>query len=127
MENGKKKLLPKSKGTLIMISGFICQCHGFMSGNDNKKTYQTFEAGTARDGWFTNEDLVKRFQGCVGLMKELHLNIELVIAFDISMTHRARAPDGLDASRLNFSDGGASVIKHDGQENTIIFVLMVLR
>jgi hypothetical protein len=27
MENGKKKLLPKSKGTSLMVSGFICQCH----------------------------------------------------------------------------------------------------
>jgi hypothetical protein len=37
--------------------------------------------------------------------------MELVIALDNSMTHRARAPDGLDASRLNFGDGGASVKK----------------
>ena len=29
-----------------------------------------------------------------------------MFTFDNSMTHRARAPDGLDASLLNLSDGG---------------------
>ena len=34
---------------------------------------------------------------------------ELWFGFDHSMTHEAEAPDGLDASKLNKSDGGANV------------------
>jgi hypothetical protein len=62
--------------------------------------------GSNRDGWFTNEDLVKQFENCVDFFKELHPNQDLVIAFDNSMTHRAKAPDGLDASAMNLKDGG---------------------
>ena len=60
MENGKKKLLPKSRGTSLMISGFMCPCHGFMSAcirGETHKSYKTFEAGKGREGWFTNKDL----------------------------------------------------------------------
>ena len=44
MENGKKKLLPKAKGSSIMVSGFVSQCHGFMratvDGNELKSVVQ---------------------------------------------------------------------------------------
>jgi hypothetical protein len=43
------------------------------------------------------------------VLKHYHPDCNLVIAFDNSMTHRARAPDGLDASRLNKGDGGKNV------------------
>lgn len=101
LENGKKKLLPKSKGSSVMISGFCCQCHGFMSTADGAKTYQLFKAGVSREGWFTNQHLVNQFNGCIDVLRYHHPNCELTIAFDNSMTHRARAPDGLEASRLN--------------------------
>jgi len=49
-ENGKKKLLPKYKGQSIMISGFLCACHGFMSNSRGQKCFKTFLAGKNRDG-----------------------------------------------------------------------------
>lgn len=100
LENGKKKLLPKSKGTSLMISGFCCQCHGFMS-HSGAKSYQVFKAGTGREGWFTNQHLVDQFNLCLPVLNHFHPDCELLVAFDNSMTHRARAPDGLDATRLN--------------------------
>lgn len=101
LENGKKKLLPKSKGSSIMISGFCCHCHGFVSLPGGSKSYQLFKAGTSREGWFTNQHLVDQFHGCIDALRHYHPDCELTIAFDNSMTHRARAPDGLDAKRLN--------------------------
>ena len=114
MENGKKKLLPKSAGSSIMISGFMCACHGFMSGTVGdtfKRTYQVFKAGKNRQGWFTNKDLNNQFEGCADLIRQLHPDADIYTLFDNSMTHRAKAPDGLDASALNKSDGGANVSK----------------
>jgi hypothetical protein len=108
LENGKKKLLPKAKGTSLMVSGFCCQCHGFMS-LPTGKSCQLFKAGIAREGWFTNQHLVNQFDSCLHVLKHYHPDCNLVIAFDNSMTHRARAPDGLDASRLNKGDGGKNV------------------
>jgi hypothetical protein len=65
MENEKQKLLPKNKGESLMISGFVCDCHGFMSndllGDDLILSYQFFKAGKSREGKFTNQDLVNEF------------------------------------------------------------------
>ena len=89
MENGENKLLPKSKGTSIMVSGFCCECHGFFSRGE-LKSYTFFEAGVARDGWFTNKDLVAQFDLIVPLIKELHDDCDILVAFDNSMTHHAK-------------------------------------
>jgi hypothetical protein len=112
MENGKNKLLPKTKGTSIMVSGFICDCHGFFS-DDDHKSYHLFEAGKNREGWFTNKDLVEQFNELTPLIRSLHPECDIVIAFDNSMTHHAKVPDGLDVSKLKLSDGMASSTKVD--------------
>jgi hypothetical protein len=93
-----------------MISGFVCDCHGFMA-KDAIKSYEFFEAGTSRQGWYTNENLVNLFRSCSELFKDLHPDCDVMIAFDNSMTHHAKADDALDANRLNLSDGGKG-IKH---------------
>ena len=113
LENGKKKLLPKTRGTSIMISGFMCQCHGFMSQGE-LKSYTFFHAGKNRDGWFTNDDLIKQFNGLVDLFKELHDGMDIHIAFDNSMTHRKIAPDGLDISSLTLNDSTKKRKVRDG-------------
>eukprot|EP00603_Paraphysomonas_imperforata_P010625 CAMPEP_0114466844 /NCGR_PEP_ID=MMETSP0104-20121206/9295_1 /TAXON_ID=37642 ORGANISM="Paraphysomonas imperforata, Strain PA2" /NCGR_SAMPLE_ID=MMETSP0104 /ASSEMBLY_ACC=CAM_ASM_000202 /LENGTH=484 /DNA_ID=CAMNT_0001640249 /DNA_START=299 /DNA_END=1753 /DNA_ORIENTATION=- len=95
MENGRKKLLPKSSGTSIMISGFVCDCHGFMSCSrtwdsgiyEKRVSYKLFKAGTNREGWFGCADVVKQVKDCAELFRELHPDCDLVIAFDNSMTH----------------------------------------
>ena len=71
-------------------------------------SYQIFYAGSNRDGWFTNADLVKQLKQCAPLFKKYHpeADMECYLLFDNSMTHRKKAPDGLDASRLNLKDGG---------------------
>ena len=86
-----------------MVSGFCCHCHGFMSLPGGPKSYQLFKAGTSREGWFQlcRSILVDQFNGCIDVIRHYHTDCELIIAFDNSMTHRARAPDGLDANRLN--------------------------
>lgn len=70
------------------------------------KSYELFEAGVHREGWFTNKNLVEQFQKLAPLVKKLHPNCDILFAFDNSMTHRARPPDGLDATLLPLKDGG---------------------
>ena len=49
MENGEKKLLPKSKGQSIMTSKFMCACHGFMSAEIDGITYKSHQYFDALD------------------------------------------------------------------------------
>ena len=104
----KRKLEKKGSGESIMTSGFMCPCHGFMADGE-LASFQQFKAGKNREGWFTNDDLVKQLNACMPMMRKLHPNMDLVFAFDNSMTHRAAPPDGLDARKLNLSDGGENV------------------
>lgn len=63
-------------------------------------SYVTFEAGVQREGWFTNDDLVAQTNKLIPLMKELHIDMDILVAFDNSMTHHKKAPDGLEVSPL---------------------------
>jgi hypothetical protein len=65
----------------------------------------TFEAGVARDGWFTNKHLVTQFESNVEILKAQHPRDGIIICFDNSMPHRAKAPDALDMSMLKKDDG----------------------
>ena len=43
----------------------MCACHGFMSAEIdgiNYKSHQYFEAGSGREGWFTNAHLNEQFR-----------------------------------------------------------------
>jgi hypothetical protein len=93
LENGKKKLLPKSRGSSIMISGFCCHCHGFLSLPDGSKSYQLFKA--SRESWFTNQHLVDQFYGCIDTLRHYHPDCELTIVWPV-----AWEPTGLFCPRL---------------------------
>ena len=95
-----------------MISGFVCECHGFVSDVESGlKSYLTFLAGTARDGWFTNDDLVVQTTAVFPLFEKLHPNCDLLFGYNNSMNHHKRAPDGLGADRLPLKDGGKNALK----------------
>lgn len=107
LQDGQGDLRPKGQGNSLHISGFCCQCHGFAEHN-GQKTYKIIQPGKNKDGYWTNADLVVQFNEVVPVFKALHPNCELLFIFDNSSNHHAKAPDGLDVSYLNLSDGGAS-------------------
>ena len=63
------------------------------------KFYQLFEAGKARDGWFTNADLILKFKSCHHLFRHFHPinDSKLWFGLDHSMTLKAKAPEVLIA------------------------------
>ena len=108
-----------------MVSGFVCPCHGFMKATINGiqyKSYLLFEAGKNREGMFTNKDLNDQIDATYLLSRHYHPadKYDRCFAFDISMTHKAKSPDGLDATKINRSDGGAGVtLQRDGWFDTV--------
>ncbi len=110
--DGESTIRPKSNGQSIMISGFLCACHGFLCREINGNTvrsYKTIKPGKNRDGFWTNENLVQQLEEVIPLFKSVHPDCELLFAFDNSQNHHAKASDALVASRLNKSDGGVGV------------------
>lgn len=109
-------LVPKSNGSSVMISGFLCSCHGFVERDVNyngevkrMKSYETIRPGKNHDGYWKNEDLAAQLTKVIPLFESLHPDCQLLFAFDNSQNHHAMAPDALVVNRLNLSDGGAHV------------------
>ena len=110
----ENELRPKASGRALHVSGFACECHGFMKAvidNVEKTSYKIITPGKNNDGYWCNEDLVKQIVDIDGLVKFLHPECNIVYIFDNSQNHHARRPDALWASNLNLSDGGKNT-KH---------------
>ena len=93
-------------------------CHGFCAAQipvrnqnnilvqEERVSYTIIKPGTNADGWWTNDDLVKQLKHVIPVFEKIHPNCELLLCFDNSQNHHAKAPDALVANRLNLKDGG---------------------
>ena len=110
VEAGRHELKPKSRGRCLMVSGFMCDCHGFLNLGGDRKSYKIIAPGKNADGYWTNEDLVKQLESVIPLFEETHIDCDLYFIFDNSQNHHARRPDGLSANALNLADGGSPLL-----------------
>jgi hypothetical protein len=102
LEDGEKVLKKKGNGKSLMVSGFLCQCHGLFSS-------KTIVPGTNDDGWWTCEDLIEQVKDCLKIFKDLHPFCDGLFIFDNSMNHKKKPDDGLYAEGLPLKDGGRNV------------------
>jgi hypothetical protein len=112
-------LRPKGSGRSLMVSEFLCECHGRMklnveqqASNPNvpSETVMLIKPGKNHDGYWDCEDLVAQTRDrAIPIFKILHPECDALFVFDNSSGHLAFAPDALVANRLNLSDGGANV------------------
>jgi len=105
LKEGMTTMRKEDPGQSVMISGIICPCHGIMEHN-GELSYEMFEAGTHREGWWTAEDVVKQVIKVIRIFEALHADAMGLFQFDSSSNHHAMARDALVASRLNLKDGG---------------------
>ena len=118
-EKDRRPLKKKGQGRSIIVSEFLCECHGRLVLNEEQRQLYPdvpFEArmiikpGKNGDGYWKNEDLVKQLrEKAIPIFKILHPNCDALFAFDNSQNHHAMAPDALVANRLNLSNGGKNV------------------
>ena len=118
-ENDGNELLPKGSGRSVMVSGFLCECHGALRLSNEKtlihphipsEAVVIMKPGSGGDGYWDNEDLVDQLtKRVIPIFKILHPESDALFCFDHSMNHLANAPDALVAIRLNLNDGGKHV------------------
>lgn len=123
IEDDNQALRPKGSGKSLMVSKFLCQCHGHMEVKMTEELVSLYPdlkfiarkvAETIRfvkseknaDGYWGNSDLVAQFKVTIVLFDILHPDCTPMFAFDNSANHHAFAPHAFRASRLNLSDGG---------------------
>jgi hypothetical protein len=126
IESEKQRLLPKGSGKCIMVSQFMCLCHGHMEVEVTEDilnrhpdlkvpvgsvaaTLRIIKPGKNSDGYWTNQDLVDQLKITITIFEILHPDCVALFAFDNSANHHNYAPDALKARCLNKSDGGKNV------------------
>ena len=119
MEKDRRPLRPKGQGRCIMVSDFLCECHGplrlspeqqSVHPNVPKESRILLHPGKNAEGYWTNAKLVEQARDrAIPIFRILHPYCDGLFAFDNSQNHHAMAPDALVASKLNLGDGGRNV------------------
>ena len=104
-------LRKKGKGKCIMISEFLCECHGRMSLSheldEPQFATEVITPGKNDDGWWTAPDLLQQFtQKAIPIFERLHPDCVAVFLFDNSTNHGAFAEDALNVNKMNLNTGG---------------------
>ena len=103
-EDGRPPIRPKGQGRSIMVSEFLCPCHGRMQSN-GVSTVEILELGASHEGYWDNKNVVKQLLKVIPIFNELHPGKTALFTFDNSTNHRAKAEDALVIGRLKLSDG----------------------
>ena len=122
----KPAILPKIKGSSIMVSDFIEEHNGYLristgeleDARRNDEDFpgrELFEYGAAREGYWTGEKFMAQIEKATKIAEykyppAMHT---LVWLFDQSSCHRAYAPDALNVNNMNVKPGGAQAVMRD--------------
>ena len=103
-------LKPKSNGRGLMISEFVCPCHGHLKDPDTGEYARvTLKYGKNFDGYWSGEDVAKQVMETHKIFAKLHGDSLALYIFDNLANHKKVASDALKAKVLNLKDGGKNV------------------
>jgi len=98
-----EKAVPRAKGegASLMVADFISADYGWLTSPDKTKyTRVLFKAGKARDGYFTNDDIISHATSAMDLLDKHYPEEEHVLVFDNATTHLKREDDALSAQKM---------------------------
>ncbi|KAF7369510.1 hypothetical protein MVEN_00280800 [Mycena venus] len=91
----------KGEGASLMVSDFISADYGWLRSKDGTEaTRILFKAGKNREGYFTNEDILKQTNHAMDILSRDYADEKHVFIFDNATTHTKRAGDALSASKM---------------------------
>ena len=108
VERGTTIIKQKSRGRGLMVSDYVCACHGQMVDPDTDvPTRVTIIYGANnQDGYWTGDNVAKQTRDIFPVFEKLHPGCIPLFIFDNSSGHHKRAPDCRNVNALNLSDGG---------------------
>lgn len=120
IEGDKGHNRKKGQGKSIMVSEFLCECHGHMKITPDQATQFNYTGadlvarviihpGANDDGYWKNEDVAKQLRDTnIPIFNIIHPpeTFQGLFCFDHSSNHKSYAPDALITTHLNVSDGG---------------------
>ena len=92
---------PKGEGTSEMVADMISADYGWLRLPDGSESVQVlFKAGKAREGYFTNEDILYQATNAMDILEKHYPNEDHVLVFDNATTHMKWADNALSARRM---------------------------
>ncbi|THU86458.1 hypothetical protein K435DRAFT_683591 [Dendrothele bispora CBS 962.96] len=124
---------PKGEGVTIMIADFVSADYGWLRSRDGIRSARVvFKAGKAREGFFTNENIVTQAKVEMDILEADYTDEKHVFVYDNATTHRKREDDALSARHMPLNPSGfgkngnspnfgvyKNAIGPDGRTNTI--------
>ncbi|KAG2158774.1 uncharacterized protein EDB93DRAFT_1064563, partial [Suillus bovinus] len=90
----------KGEGPSLMVSGMLTEEWGELR-HGNSESQVLFKPGKNRDGYFTNDDLVKQVDNAIDIFEEnTHSFKRALFLFDNAMSHQKWAPDAPSARKM---------------------------
>lgn len=84
-----------------MVADFVSTDYGWLRSPDGKEEARVlFEAGTNRDGYFTNEEILEQATRAMDILEKYFPHDQHIFIYDNARTHLKRAPDALSARRM---------------------------
>jgi hypothetical protein len=118
LDDDNRQIRPKGNGRSVMVSAFLCECHGILRLDDELRTQHPdiaadstvfLKPGVNCEGYWKNSDLIEQVkEKAIPIFNLLHQDCDALFMFDNSQNHHARPPDALIASRMNLSNGGVN-------------------
>ena len=124
----KPAILPKTRGSGIMVSDFIEEYSGYISlasdeldtarmldPNFPQKARELFEYRAAREGYWTGEKFMLQLEKAFKIAEFKYNPDEFTVVwlFDQSSCHKAFASDALNVNNMNVKPGGKQAVMHD--------------
>ena len=116
LDENNREIRPKGNGRSIMVSAFLCECHGILRLDDELTTLHPevpadstvfLKPGANSEGYWKNSDLIAQVKDkAIPIFKLLHQDCDALFMFDNSQNHHASPPDALNANKMNLSNGG---------------------
>lgn len=91
----------KGEGLSLMVADFVSADFGWLrSADGSESAREVFRPGANRDGYFTNEDIVKQAEHAAQIVTARYPDFEHIFIYDNATTHRKRADDALSARNM---------------------------
>jgi len=94
-KDASAKPYAKGEGASLMIADFVSADFGWLVSSDGKRSARwLFKPGKNRDGYFTNEDIIKQADDAINILTECYpYSFDHVLIYDNATTHLKRAED----------------------------------
>jgi hypothetical protein len=84
-----------------MVTDFVSADYAWLRSPDGKQeAHVLFKAGKAREGYFTNEDILQQASHAMDILEQHFPNDKHVLLFDNATTHQKHADNALSATKM---------------------------